>query len=115
MGTMASPTVLDVVHGSNSKKVVVSIAGSSSYATGGDTFDLSFATLGMNGGFSVVNHVVGSSDGGQYDVRFDRASAGAPATTKLVIYNAGAADGGDELANATDLSAVTFYIEISGR
>lgn len=115
MGTMSSPTLLTVNHGSNEKTVTLSIAGSSSYATGGDTFDLSVATVGAAAGFAIVNNVVGGSDGGVYDVRFDRATSGAPATTKIVIYNSGAADGGDETANAADLSAVTFYLTITGR
>lgn len=115
MGTLASPTILSVSNGSNQKIVTLSVAGSSSYATGGDTFDLSVATLGLAGGFTVVNNVVGSADGGQYGVMHDRASAGAPATSKILFYNAGAADGGDEVANATDLSAQTFYLTIFGR
>jgi hypothetical protein len=61
------------------------------------------------------DNITGGSDGGQYDARYDRATAGAPATCKVVIYNAGAADGGDEVANATDLSAVTFLLTITGR
>ena len=116
MGTMASPALLSVNHGSNSKTVTISIAGSASYATGGDTLDLSAATVSsphMN--FAVVDNITGGSDGGQYDARYDRATAGAPATCKVVIYNAGAADGGDEVANATDLSAVTFLLTITGR
>lgn len=108
MGTMSSPTVLSKIEGSNGRCITLSIAGSSSYATGGDTFDLSSY-------FSVVNNVVGGSDPGRYAVRFDRASSGAPATTKVLVYDAGAADGGDEVANATDLSAITFYVTIFGR
>ena len=116
MGTMASPTLLSVAHGSNSKTITVSILGSASYATGGDTFDLSSATLtNPNMSFAVVDNIVGGSDGGQYAAQYDRASAGAPATCKVVLYNAGAADGGDEVANATDLSAVTFILTITGR
>lgn len=115
MGTMASPTVLNAIHGSNGKSVVLSLAGSSSYATGGDTFDLSVATLGIDAGFAIVNDISGGSDGGRYAVRFDRATSGAPATTKLVIYDSGAADGGDEVANTTDLSAITFYLTVRGR
>lgn len=115
MGTMSSPTALNALHGSNGKAVTLSIAGSSSYATGGDTFDLSTATLGVDAGFAIVNDISGGSDGGRYAVRFDRATSGAPATTKLVIYDASAADGGDEVANATDLSAITFYLTVHGR
>ena len=115
MGTMASPTVLSAVHGSNGKVVTLSIAGSASYATGGDTFDLSTATIGIDGGFAIVNDISGGSDGGVFAVRFDRAASGAPATTKLVIYSAAVADGGDEVSNATDLSAQTFYLTIHGR
>lgn len=115
MGTMASPTGLSAVNGSNEKSVTISIAGSASYATGGDTLDLSVATLGSVLGFAVVNNIVGGSDAGLYAARFDRASAGAPATSKVVIYSSGAADAGDEVANATDLSAVTFLLTVSGR
>lgn len=115
MGTMASPTVLSAVHGSNGKIVTLSVTGSASYATGGDTFDLSTATVGIDGGFAIVNDISGGSDGGVYGVRFDRAASGAPATTKLVIYNSGAADAGDETANATDLSQVTFLLTVFGR
>lgn len=115
MGTMASPTGLSAVHGSNEKSVTISIAGSASYATGGDTLDMSVATLGSVLGFAIVNNIVGGSDGGVYAARYDRASAGAPATCKVVLYNSAAADGGDEVANATDLSAVTFLLTVSGR
>ena len=115
MGTMATPTGLSAINGSNGKQVEISIAGSASYATGGDTLDMSVATLGVDLGFAVVDNISGGSDGGVYAARFDRASAGAPATCKVVIYNSGAADGGDETANATDLSAVTFLLRVSGR
>lgn len=115
MGTMATPTGLSAVNGSNEKSVTISIAGSASYATGGDTLDLSVETLGSVLGFAVVNNIVGGSDAGLYAARFDRASAGAPATSKVVIYSSGAADAGDEAANATDLSAVTFLLTVSGR
>ena len=115
MGTMASPTGLNAAHGSNEKSVTISIPGSASYATGGDTLDLSVATLGSVLGFTIVNNIVGGSDGGVYDARFDRAASGAPATSKVVIYNSGAADGGGDVANATDLSAVTFLLTITGR
>lgn len=115
MGTMSSPTLKSVVHGSNAKITNIEIAGSASYATGGDTLDLSVATLGANAGFAIVDNVTGGSDGGVYAVRFDRATAGAPATTKILIYNSAAADGGDETANATDLSGSTFYITVTGR
>lgn len=108
MGTMASPTVLSKIEGSNGRCITFSILGSPSYATGGDTWDLSSY-------FSVVDNIVGGADGGVYDVLFDRATSGAPATTKLVIYNSGAADGGDETANATVLSGVTFLLTVFGR
>ena len=108
MGTMASPTVLSKIEGSNGRCITLSVAGSSSYATGGDTFDLSSY-------FAIVDNIVGSADGGRYIASFDRASAGAPATSKVLVYDAGAADGGDEVANTTNLSAQTFLLTIFGR
>lgn len=109
MGSLStSPTVLSRIEGSNGKIITFSLAGTSSYATGGDTWDLSSY-------FAVVDNIVGGSDGGVYDARFDRASAGAPATSKVLFYNSGAADGGDETANATDLSGVTMLLTVFGR
>lgn len=108
MGTMATPSQLSKIEGSNGKIISFTVAGSSSYATGGDTLDLSSF-------FAVVDNLVGSADGGRYKVMFDRPSAGAPATCLVLVYDAGAADGGDEVANATNLSAQTFLLTVFGR
>ncbi len=109
MGTLsASPTVLSRIEGSNGKCITFSLVGSSSYATGGDTWDLSSF-------FAVVDNIVGGSDGGVHAAGFDRASAGAPSTSKVLFYNSGAADGGDETANATDMSAITLLLTVFGR
>ena len=108
MGSFATPTVLSKIEGSNGRIISFSVAGSGSYATGGDTLDLSTY-------FAQVDVVVGSADAGRYSTMLDRASAGAPATTKVLVYDAGAADGGDEVANTTSLSAQTFYFMAMGR
>lgn len=106
--TLAASNVLSKIEGSNGKIAVVSIAGSGSYATGGDTLDASAI-------FAVVDCVTGAADGGRYKVAFDRATNGAAASGKVLIYDAGAADGGDEVANTTDLSAQTLILQIMGR
>ena len=108
MGTLGTATKLSKIEGSNGKIISYSIVPSASYATGGDTFDAS-------ADFAIVDNIVGGIDGGRYSVLFDRATAGAPATCKVLMYDAAAADGGDELANATDLSASTLLLSVFGR
>ena len=108
MGSMAIASVLSKIEGSNGKCITFTVTGSGSYATGGDTLDLSSY-------FAVADNCVGSADGGNYDVMFDRATAGAPSTAKVLVYQASAADGGDEVANATDLSGQTFILTVFGR
>ena len=108
MGSMAIASVLSKNEGTNGKYICFTVTGSASYATGGDTLDLSSY-------FAVVDNIVGGADGGQYSCLFDRPSDGAPATCKVLTYNAAAADGGDETANATNLSAVTFLLTVFGR
>lgn len=108
MGSLGTPTVLSKNEGTNGKYICFSVAGSASYATGGDTFDLS-------GYFAVVDNIVGGADGGVFHALFDRAAAGAPATSKVLLYSSAVADAGDEVANATDLSAQTLLLTVFGR
>lgn len=96
------------------KSCVYRVAGSASYDTGGSAIDLSTATLGVGVGFTRVDNVSVNSETAAYVAKYIRAASGAAATGKIVLYNAAAADGGDELANATDTSAGFFTITVHG-
>lgn len=96
------------------KVVTFRVAGPASYDTGGSAIDLSTATLGVGVGLTRVDNVAVNSETATYVAKYIRAASGAAATGKIVVYDAGAADGGDQVTNATDLSAGYFNITVTG-
>lgn len=83
------------------------LTGSSSYATGGDTLDLK-VKVGIK---TVDDLLVEAGDilatTAGYSLKLDRTAPGAP---KILVYSAGA-----QVANATNLSAVTWRVRLRGR
>lgn len=121
MGTFAAPTVKISAPVGNAKIAVVSCAGSSSYATGGDTLDLSSGSSGFNNKFdafaevfAVTQVAIGAAADDIYDCKFVPAAAGAPATGLVKIRDLSAASDA-EVSNATNLSGKTFYFLVVGR
>lgn len=110
MGAFTAVTQVSASSGSP-KVVVFTAAGPASYDTGGSTIDVSTATLGVFPGFTTVHSASVVSSNAAHTCNFIRGAANAG---KIVIMNAGAADGGDELANATDISASTFRVTVVG-
>ena len=112
MGTFAAPTVLGRSREDKLQTVTFTVVGSGSYATGGDTLDLS--TLGM----TRIDHVTLGATGSavaddQYNCLYKRATAGAAATGLVKIRDLDeAADA--EVANATSLAGVTFIGVVHG-
>lgn len=117
MSAFAAPTALQVMSAGGLKTVIASVVGTASYDTGGSVIDLSVATLGAWAGFSEVYSVKQCGKAVatvQYQLEFIPAASGAAATGKLYARDLTAASDA-QLANTTDLSATTFYLEISGR
>lgn len=106
----------DVVRKSNidaSEKVtVIRVTGPTSYDTGGSILDLAAAGLG-DAAFVTVEGVdcvaVEAAGGAVYRLAYLRAAAGAPATGRLLAYNAAG-----EVAGATNLSTLTFVLRVFG-
>lgn len=96
------------------KQCVFQLTGPASYDTGGSVVDLSTATLGVGVGFTRVDSVEVSSGTSAHSFNYVRAASGAAATGKIVIKSDALADGGDEVAGATNLSAVSFFITVTG-
>jgi hypothetical protein len=113
MGAFATPSQLSPACGVP-KVATFRVAGPASYDTGGSVIDLSTATLGVGVGFTRIDNVSVNSEVIAYGAKYLRAASGAAATGKIVVYDAGAADGGDQVTNATDLSAGFFNITVTG-
>lgn len=115
MGTVANTTLLSNQLDTMNRRAVLLVTGSASYATGGDTIDLSAVT---GGGFTKVYGVkligqpTAASD--RYHPTFVPAAAYAAATGKLKIRDLNATDSAAEVSNTTDLSAVTWVFEVTG-
>lgn len=106
--------------GTKSRKAVITATGPSSYDTHGSTIDLSALT---GGGFTKVHGVtrvgVAAHGNDKYLMSFVPGSSYDPATGKLKVRNAltvttGTPGSLDEVASTTDLSGVTFILEVIG-
>lgn len=77
----------------------------SSYPTGGESITPTNLSL-----LSQIVSMFGSpdSDANAYRLSFDYTNS------KLMVFSQGAADAGDEVANTTDLSALSFNCEFVG-
>jgi hypothetical protein len=104
--TIGTPDV-QCVQGPKLKTIIVDITMDNSYPTGGETCDLSsyFGTACWGG------HPIDDMANAGYLMRYDPAASNAPATGKLLAYyfdyDAGADGAGIQVANTTDLSALT--------
>ena len=94
---------------------------SSSYATNGDTIDLSTAgglgaVLGLTYVYGVIFGAtkINTAASGRYIPVYVPATSRAAATGKIQIHDYNATDGGDEVTNATDLSAESFSVLVIG-
>jgi hypothetical protein len=110
MGAFTATTQVSAASGSP-KVVVFTALGPASYDTGGSVIDLSVATLGAFTGFTTVHSASVVSSNAAHTYNFIRGAANAG---KIVVFNAAAADGGDELANATDISGTTVRVTVVG-
>lgn len=115
MGTATSSVLSNELH-THGRRAVIVITGSASYATGGDTIDLS-ALAG--GGFTKVHGVnflamgIGGAANDKYRLAYVPAAAYAPATGVLKIRDLSAASDA-EVTATTDLSAVSWIAEVVG-
>jgi hypothetical protein len=97
------------------KMVVVSVAGSTSYATGGDTIDLSTTgTLGAADGFTGVTAVIPGDVAAAADDVYRLQYVGATAATGLIKMRDLAAASDAEVTNATNLSTKTWTLTVFG-
>lgn len=118
MGAFGTITVLGAARHDRLKTITFSVAGSNSYATGGDTLDLSMTALGKVHGFKArVDGVTliaqPTAANSKYVPVYVRAAAGAAATGLVKIHDTSAAADA-EVSNATDLSGVTFIFKAVG-
>ncbi len=117
MGTIAVTTVLNNELHRDRRQATLLLTLSASYATGGDTLDLSAVT---GGGFTLVHGIravgVGVSGAGndKYHFTYVPATGYAPATCLLKIRDLSAASDA-EVSNTTDLSAVTVLVDVVGK
>lgn len=115
MGTVANTTLLSNRLDAMTREALLVITGSASYATGGDTIDLSAVT---GGGFTkvygvqVIGQPTAASD--RYHITFVPAAAYAAATGKLKIRDLNATDSAAEVSNTADLSSVTWVVRVTG-
>ena len=115
MGSMSISATLSNELGSHSRRAVLSVTGSASYATGGDTLDLSALTGGgMTVVFGVARLSVSAHGNDKYALSYVPAAAGAPATGKIKIRDLAAGTPGAEVSSTTDLSAVSWTVEVIG-
>lgn len=121
MGTFVAPSVKQAGPCGNFKIAVISTVGSGSYATGGDTLDLSSAAAGLGDKFNGFTEVFsvnqcsyGAAADSKYFAAYIPAALGAAATGLVKIHDLTAASDA-ELASTTSLSAVTFYFTVIGR
>lgn len=116
MGT-ATASVLTNDLLTHSRVATVVITGSSSYATGGDTIDLSAIT---GGGFTKVHGVsflgvgVSGAANDKYRLAYVPAASYAAATGKIKIRDLSTTDSATEVSNTTDLSGVTWLAQVIG-
>lgn len=113
MAAFGTLTVLGVSRQDRLKSVTFKVVGGSSYATGGDTLDLSAATLGKVNGFSkrvdcVTFGGINAAASTKYLPVYVPAASGAPATGVVKVHDTSAAADA-EVTNATDISAATFF------
>ena len=108
------------------KEAVFEVQFDSSYPTGGETLDLSVATLGIGPGFTTVVSV--SIEEGPYtsagaktlpatcsSIQYDFAASRAVATGLLLAYAEDGTSGVEaQVANTTNLSAVYCRIKVVG-
>lgn len=107
MGSFAAPTVLGTSRVDKLKMITFTVVGSASYATSGDTLDLS-AHFPVRTDLVILRGVpTGGAADSKYRGTYVRAAAGASATG-LVKFDDLIQATPAELANTTDLSAVTF-------
>lgn len=112
MGSFTAPTVLGANRKDRLKCVTLTVVGATSYATGGDTLDLSQAALGKANGFAKrVDGIqlIGTSAAAntKYLPCYVPATAGAPATGLVKIHDITAASDA-EVVSTTSLAGVTF-------
>jgi hypothetical protein len=121
-GNFSALTVLAESNAGGIKIRNISALGPAAYATGGAELDLSSdSTDGLSNNYDAFAKVycvlrcgAGAAADDQYLCTFVPGSSGAAATGKVKIRDADeAADA--EVANAVDLSAVTFYFLVIGR
>lgn len=113
MGAYTSVTTVGSGAMGTSKQVSFTLVGPASYDTGGSIVDLSTTTLGVELGFTTINSVVVNSNNVKHTTNY---KAGASAALgKISVMDNSVADGGDEVANTTDLSGTTFNITVTGR
>ena len=115
MGTATSSVLSNELH-THGRRAVIIITGSASYATGGDTINLSALE---GGGFTKVHGVsfiamgIGGAANDKYRFAYVPAASYAPATGVLKIRDLSAASDA-EVSSTTDLSAVTWIAEVVG-
>lgn len=115
MGSMAISATLSNELGAHTRRAVIVVTGSASYATNGDTLDLSALTGGgMTVVFGVSRVAVGAHGNDKYNLSYTPAAAGAPATGKIKIRDLAAGTPGAEVSSTTDLSAVSWTLEVVG-
>ena len=115
MGTATAAVLSNELH-THGRRAIITITGSASYATGGDTIDLS-ALAG--GGFVKVHGVsfvaqgIGGAANDKYRFAYVPAASYAPSTGVLKIRDLSAASDA-EVSSTTDLSAVVWVAEVVG-
>ena len=94
MGSFGTPTILGASREDRLKKITFSVAGSASYATGGDTLALTAAALVSNpfgmvrvDGVKLVGVPTGGAANSKYSATYIRDTAGAAATGKIKLTN----------------------------
>ena len=120
MGAFTVTAELQNEFGTKSRKAVITATGPASDDTNGSVLDLSSLA---GGGFTKVHGVtrvgVAAHANDKYLTAFVPGSSYDPATGKLKVRNAlivttGTPGSLDEVASTTDLSAVTFVLEVIG-
>lgn len=116
MGAMTIGTTKSFVNLPGRCKIcVVSAAGSSSYATGGDTIDLSTAgTLGVAEGFQAVTAVIPCDVAAAADDVYRLQYVGATAATGVVKFRDLGAAADAEVTATTNLSTKTWTFLVVG-
>lgn len=93
------------------KTIIMTIAGSASYDTGGSVLDLSDLFTKVYG-VEIIG--VGAAASSKYKGTFTPGASDAAATGKIKMNDITAASGA-EVSSTTDLSALTFVVRVTGK